>query len=280
MTVMWNAGENGTPEDMHRGIGFDEAAPARPSALLYALAIRAAGVAGLVLAIALALTLGSYDEGDASPLSANGEPVGNWLGTAGAMVADPLMHGLGLAAWGLVALIGVWGWRMTTARGDERIWGRLLVMPFALGAVAIFAALHAPWAGWPIPSGLGGILGNRGATAVIHSLPGDPRNLLAELTVGTALTALLLAAAALGVTLGEARAAARWLWRSAMALRGRRVADEAEDTGRARRLGPARPTGRAARAADAAAERMAGLGPQPADAATAAAEAGPATPAR
>ncbi|MEM6973921.1 MAG: DNA translocase FtsK 4TM domain-containing protein [Pseudomonadota bacterium] len=189
-------------------LGPDE----HPSAgLLSALAARAAGACALVLALALAGALISYDPDDPSLMMATGRAAGNWLGAPGALIADALIQGLGLAAWSVAALIGVWGWRLATARGDERIWARLLVMLPAIGAVSIFAALNAPWDGWPIGAGLGGVLGDRAATVLLLSLPVPPADAALQLMLGMGAAAAVLMAAALGMTWAETRMIGRGL---------------------------------------------------------------------
>ncbi|MEO0426867.1 MAG: DNA translocase FtsK 4TM domain-containing protein [Pseudomonadota bacterium] len=233
---------------------------------LSSVATRLTGLGALIVATILAAVLLSYDAADPSLLTATGRAPTNWLGAPGAMLADPLMQGLGLAAWSLVALFAVWGWRLAMARGDERFWGRLVTMPPAIGAAAIFAALHAPWQGWPPGAGLGGVLGDRGAAALLHSIPLPAAEAFVWLAGGAGAAMLILGALALGVSLGEARAAGGWMLGSltglgqeaargaasgAAGLRDRLTAEPEDPRPRSERLGPARPTGRARRVADA-----------------------------
>ncbi|MEO1460245.1 MAG: DNA translocase FtsK 4TM domain-containing protein, partial [Pseudomonadota bacterium] len=233
---------------------------------LSAAAARIAGLGALALALILGAALISYDAADPSLLTATGRAPSNWLGAPGAMLADPLVQGLGLAAWGLVGLFGVWGWRLALARGDERFWGRLVTMPPAIGAAAVFAALNAPWESWPVGAGLGGVLGDRGAAALLHSIPLPAAEAFPWLAGGSAAATLLLGALALGVSLREAKATAAWMLRSltgvgleaargaasgVSGLRERMNAEPEDPRPRSERLGPARPTGRARRVADA-----------------------------
>ncbi|MEL7172915.1 MAG: DNA translocase FtsK 4TM domain-containing protein, partial [Pseudomonadota bacterium] len=233
---------------------------------LSAAAARMAGLGALALAVVLGAALISYDAADPSLLTATGRTPSNWLGAPGAMLADPLVQGLGLAAWGLVALFGVWGWRLALARGDERFWGRLVTMPPAIGAAAVFAALNAPWESWPVGAGLGGVLGDRGAAALLHSIPLPVAEAFPWLAGGSAAAMIILGALALGISLGEAKATASWMLRSLTGmgleaargaasgvseLRDRMTAEPEDPRPRSERLGPARPTGRARRVADA-----------------------------
>ncbi|MEM9784682.1 MAG: DNA translocase FtsK 4TM domain-containing protein, partial [Pseudomonadota bacterium] len=196
-----------------QGAADDEAlADEHPQAgLISALAARAGGVGALVIAAALCGALASYDTNDPSLMTATGRDPGNWMGAPGALVADMLVQGLGLAAWAVVALIGAWGWRLAAARGDERIWARMILILPAIGAVSILAALYPPWDGWPIGAGLGGVLGDRAATVLLLSLPVPPAEAALQLTIGMGVIAAILMAAALGITIAEARLATLWL---------------------------------------------------------------------
>ncbi|MEM8622948.1 MAG: DNA translocase FtsK 4TM domain-containing protein, partial [Pseudomonadota bacterium] len=238
------------------------------------IASRLAGVGAFVVGLALAAALLSYDAADPSLLTATGRAPSNWLGTPGAMLADPLIQGLGLAAWGLIGLLAVWGWRLAFRQGDERFWGRLIVMPPALGAGAIFAALIVPWDGWPVASGLGGVLGDRGAAALIHSFPMAPAEAFPWIAAGSGLVAVVLGALALGLSLSEGRAILSWMAGSLSSVAGEaargamggiaslRGVDREDPRPRSERLGPARPTGRARRVADP--ETLAHVIPKPA----------------
>ncbi|MEM8595245.1 MAG: DNA translocase FtsK, partial [Pseudomonadota bacterium] len=143
--------------------------------------------------------------------------------------------------------------------GDERFWGRLVAMPPAIGALAIFAALNAPWEGWNVSAGLGGVLGDRGAAVLIASITLPPAIALNWVAGGAWLATLVLGALALGVSAGEARAAAGWmlrslglvavdLWRLLTGGFGRREAVDPRP--RSERLGPATPRNTARRVAD------------------------------
>ncbi|MEO1472212.1 MAG: DNA translocase FtsK 4TM domain-containing protein, partial [Pseudomonadota bacterium] len=263
MAFFW--GDARTVETDDRG----QATPAEraeASALLAAALARLAGVGCLAIALALGAALASYEAADPGLFVATGRAPTNWLGEPGAILADALMQGLGLASWGIVALIGAWGWRLVSGRGDERFWGRLIAMLPALGALAIFAALHAPGEGWPLASGLGGLLGDRGAMVLLQSIGQPPEAAALQLTLGAGIATLVLGGLALGVTLAEAVAAMRWIAGSlaaTLAPAGRLVrrapaaAAEAMQPPRAprsERLEPAEPAGRARRSAPPEAE--------------------------
>ncbi|GMG80882.1 hypothetical protein LNKW23_00940 [Paralimibaculum aggregatum] len=169
------------------------------------------GLAFLTLGLLLGLALASYDAADPSQFSAPGAAPVNWLGRPGAVLADPLTRVLGRSAWFLVIFPVVWGLRLVLHRGDERIWARLLLLPIAVILGALFASTHTPPESWPLTVGLGGHLGDNGALALLRVLP------LAEDAGVRALSAVLGAAAlaswaaALGMTLAEARALGGWM---------------------------------------------------------------------
>ncbi|MDT8345639.1 MAG: DNA translocase FtsK 4TM domain-containing protein, partial [Thermohalobaculum sp.] len=221
---------------------------------------RAGGAVALVLAVALGLALASFDAADPSFFSATPKPPSNWLGPLGAMVAAPLMQALGLAAWAVVAVVGVWGWRFAAGHGEARIWTRILAVPPAVALVAVFASLHAPWPGWQVSLGLGGMVGDQAGGWLLGLLPGLSRSTLIWVTLGFAGVTLGLVGFALGLSLAETGAILRWLGRSLGAVLGRfwrlartalraglraatrpRVAEP--DLPRSERLEPAEPTG-------------------------------------
>ncbi|MEM8699955.1 MAG: DNA translocase FtsK 4TM domain-containing protein, partial [Pseudomonadota bacterium] len=233
---------------------------------------RMSELAGLVL-IALAGVLGvmlwSYHPDDPSLWNSTARAPQNALGISGAFVADPLMKFIGLAGWGLVTLLAIWGLRALVHRGIERVWGRLLVMPAAMLSLTIFLSTHGVGEDWPLSVGLGGISGDRGLRILLDALPmADAESLLAA-SLGLALLTAVLFGASLGMSLGEALALWHWLARSFRQVMGRflvilglgavagakatgrgvaagvkRYRDHrAEARSRAETLGPATPTG-------------------------------------
>lgn len=117
------------------------------------------GLALIGVAIALALSLATWNIQDPSLSHATDARVRNKLGYPGAMVADLLMQLLGTASLVLVLPIAFWGWRIashrTLARERIRVALWLLCVPLA----AACAAGLPRTASWPLPVGLGGVLG-------------------------------------------------------------------------------------------------------------------------
>ena len=97
---------------------------------------------------------------DPSLSHATDAPVRNLLGTPGAIGADLLMQLFGLAATVLVLPVAVWGWRIATHRPFDREWMRLAFWLAGTVFAAGFAACLPKSAHWPLPTGLGGVIGD------------------------------------------------------------------------------------------------------------------------
>jgi S-DNA-T family DNA segregation ATPase FtsK/SpoIIIE len=118
------------------------------------------GVVLIALSLTIAIALASWSVQDPSLSHATDGPVRNLLGTPGAVGADLLMQLFGLASTVLVLPIAVWGWRIATHRPFDREWMRL---SFWLGGTVLASGLasclpKSPT--WPLPSGLGGVIGD------------------------------------------------------------------------------------------------------------------------
>jgi S-DNA-T family DNA segregation ATPase FtsK/SpoIIIE len=118
------------------------------------------GVALITLSALIAVALATWSVQDPSLSHAIDGPVRNFLGTPGAIGADLLMQLFGLAATVFVLPVAVWGWRIATHRPFDREWMRLAFWlagsVFAAGlASCLPASPH-----WPLPSGLGGVIGD------------------------------------------------------------------------------------------------------------------------
>jgi DNA segregation ATPase FtsK/SpoIIIE, S-DNA-T family len=118
------------------------------------------GIALITLSALIAVALGTWSVQDPSLSHATSGPVRNFLGTPGAVGADLLMQLFGLAATVLVLPIAVWGWRIATHRPFDREWMRLSFWMAGTVFGAGFAACMPKSNGWPLPSGLGGVIGD------------------------------------------------------------------------------------------------------------------------
>ena len=118
------------------------------------------GLSLLACGTALGLALATWSAQDPSLTNATKTPVRNLLGLPGASASDLLMQLLGLASIALVAPLAIWGWRLLSQRplGRERV--RLLAWLLGFLALAAFASCIPVSAHWPLPSGLGGVIGD------------------------------------------------------------------------------------------------------------------------
>ena len=120
----------------------------------------ATGLALISLAMVAALALATWSVQDPSLSHATDAPVHNLLGKPGAIIADLLMQLFGLGGLALLLPIAVWGYRLLGHRPLNR--ERLRIVVWLLGAVlsAAFASCLPRSPHWPLPSGLGGVVGD------------------------------------------------------------------------------------------------------------------------
>ena len=124
---------------------------------------RASEVAGLgLMAVGglYAAALLSYSPLDPSFNAAAAGPVANWLGLPGAHAADLMLQTFGLVAVLPAACAVAWGQLLARKLGVAQVWLRTVLILCALLLVATSAAVLAPFGGWPIAAGLGGVAGD------------------------------------------------------------------------------------------------------------------------
>ncbi len=149
------------------------------------------GLVLLTIAILLGLALASWSVADPSLSNATTVKARNWLGFPGAVVADLAMQLFGIGSVGLAATLGLVGSRLLWTRETAGLHWRLLIAILGLMSSAIFAAALPTTERWPLPSGLGGALGDvlLGLTAFLGMGSQGFGRLIAGLTFG-ALTIL------------------------------------------------------------------------------------------
>ncbi|MFY9951875.1 DNA translocase FtsK [Bradyrhizobium sp.] len=128
---------------------------------------------------------------DPSLSHATSRAIRNIVGYPGAIVADLLMQILGLGAIMLILPIAVWGWRTLTHRPFDRQALRLACWILCTVIAAGFASCWPHGGAWPLPTGLGGVVGDAlvRAPAVVFGPPG----LVYRLVLGVILLAALIA---------------------------------------------------------------------------------------
>jgi DNA segregation ATPase FtsK/SpoIIIE, S-DNA-T family len=160
-----------------------------------------AGLAALAGVASLTLALLTWSVSDPSLNHATNARVHNLLGAPGAIAADLVMQFIGLASAALLIPPAFWGWSLVSQRRLER--PRLKVGLYLGGVIAaagLASLLPAPGS-WPLPTGLGGVVGDAVLAIPRRVLPVSP---WATIAVGCSLaaTALLGLAAASGVGSG------------------------------------------------------------------------------
>jgi S-DNA-T family DNA segregation ATPase FtsK/SpoIIIE len=123
--------------------------------------VREAGGCVLIALAALAgLALATWSVHDPSLSHATSAPVRNLLGATGAIAADLMMQLFGIASVALILPIAVWGWRLVSHRPLDRERARLALWLAGTLLAAGFAACLPTTPRWPLPTGLGGVIGD------------------------------------------------------------------------------------------------------------------------
>ena len=174
-----------------------------PAAIREALMRRLRELAGLgllTLAGFAAAALMTWSVQDPSFSHATSRPIRNLVGYPGAIGADLLMQLLGLGAIMLILPIGVWGWRMLTHRAFDRQALRLGCWILCTILAAGFASCWPHGGTWPLPTGLGGVIGDAlvRAPAVVFGPPGFVYKFTLGLVLGACTVASLLFASGAG----------------------------------------------------------------------------------
>ncbi|MCA1456359.1 DNA translocase FtsK [Bradyrhizobium sp. BRP22] len=152
------------------------------------------GLCLITLAGVAAAALMTWSVQDPSLSHATSRPIRNILGYPGAIGADLLMQILGLGAIMLILPIAVWGWRMLTHRPFDREALRLGCWILATVIAAGFASCFPNNGAWPLPTGLGGVVGDAlvRAPAVVFGPAGVIYRLVLGAILFVAMTASFL----------------------------------------------------------------------------------------
>src|SRR6202162_3916019 len=126
-----------------------------------------AGVASLTLALL------TWAVSDPSLNSATNARVHNLLGAPGAIAADLVMQFLGLASAALLAPPAFWGWSLIAKRRLKRPRRKPGIYVTGVIATAGLASLLPAPGSWPLPTGLGGVVGDAVLALPHRLLPAD-----------------------------------------------------------------------------------------------------------
>ena len=118
------------------------------------------GVAALGGVACLGVALLTWSVADPSLNHATNARVHNLLGAPGAIAADIAMQMLGLACIAALPPPAFWGWRLVTDRRLERARLKAGLYLAGLAAAAALASLLPAPGSWPLPTGLGGVIGD------------------------------------------------------------------------------------------------------------------------
>jgi DNA segregation ATPase FtsK/SpoIIIE, S-DNA-T family len=174
-----------------------------PASIREALARRVREITGLGL-IALcgvaAAALMTWSVQDPSLSHATSRPIRNIVGYPGAIGADLLMQILGLGAIMLILPVAVWAWRMLTHRTFDREALRIACWILCTVIAAGFASCWPHGGAWPLPTGLGGVVGDAlvRAPAVVFGPPTFVYRLSLGVILGSAMIATFLVAGGVG----------------------------------------------------------------------------------
>ena len=132
-----------------------------------------AGLALIAASCGAAAALATWSVKDPSFSHATSAPVRNLLGAPGAIAADLATQLFGLATIAIILPVAAWGWRLLTHRPLDRMRWRVPAWLAGLVAAAAFASCLTRTAQWPLPTGIGGVIGDAVIRA-IASIVGGP----------------------------------------------------------------------------------------------------------
>jgi S-DNA-T family DNA segregation ATPase FtsK/SpoIIIE len=154
------------------------------------------GLGALAGVACLCLALLTWSVSDPSLNHATSAPIHNLLGAPGAIAADLVMQFIGLASAALLTPPAFWGWRLLTQRRLERPRLKIgLYLTGVIAAAALASLLPAPGS-WPLPTGLGGVVGDAVLSIPRRVLPASAWATIALGAYLAGFSILLLAAAA------------------------------------------------------------------------------------
>ena len=147
------------------------------------------------------VSLASWSVDDPSFSNANGKIAQNTAGYSGAVFADITMQFLGLASALALIAPAVWGWMCLLQKPVSNLRKRLLTWPLGvLFGTAALGCVFLPKS-WPLPSGLGGVVGDLVLKVPALFIGGYPSGFIAAaLFVLFAIPALFLILVSTGLT--------------------------------------------------------------------------------
>ena len=161
-------------EDAHEGASDAPAIAIR-------IPIRAIGFVVLGLIGVILVSLASWSVDDPSFSYATTEPARNWRGFPGAVIADLGFQFLGLATLGILLPPALWGWSLSRSRVPTRFGLRIVTWIGAGLLLCGVLSFVTPPESWPLPVGLGGLIGAGFANLAALATGEDPQPITAVL---------------------------------------------------------------------------------------------------
>ena len=189
--------------------GRDPLLDASTQAFLERRGIEALGLVILAVGVVFALALASYSPEDSAWIASGGREIANWAGQIGATISAPLIKIMGLGSWGIPIAFVVWGLRLITHLGADRMLMRLIYAPIFWALCSLYAATLNPISSWAHSFSMGGLFGDTVLFMLLQILPGSA-------ALGANIVALILGALVLllggyvtGLVFGEIKTSFR-----------------------------------------------------------------------
>ena len=183
--------------------GRDPLLDATTQAFLEKRGVEALGLIFILVGVFLTLTLASYSPEDSAWMSSGGREIGNLFGQLGATVTAPLMKIMGLGSWSIPFLFVVWGMRLITHIGAERMLIRLIYAPIFWALCSLYLATVTPHADWVHNFSMGGLFGDTVLYIILQLLPGSAALGANVIAVILGLLVILLAYYVTGLVFSE-----------------------------------------------------------------------------
>jgi DNA segregation ATPase FtsK/SpoIIIE, S-DNA-T family len=121
--------------------------------------VRVIGLVVLALVALVMAALASWSVDDPSFSYATSKPAQNWLGFPGAVIADLSFQVFGLGTLAVIVPPALWGWGFVRLRVPAMMGLRLVAWVGASLLICGVLAFVAVPESWPLPTGLGGLIG-------------------------------------------------------------------------------------------------------------------------
>lgn len=166
-----------------RGSGrtTSKALPTPPPALSIRIPLRIAGLILIGLVAVAMLALASWSVDDPSFSYATSKSPANWLGFPGSVIADTLFQVFGLSALVLLVPPALWGWAFARKRVFSHMPMRVIGWVGATILCSGVLAFVAMPESWPLPTGLGGLVGSAFSSLATMIAGGQPQSITATL---------------------------------------------------------------------------------------------------